>query len=80
MRLDAATGDGKRRAGAEQIAISHPLPPAANTRVTMVVSPPFAHLHYPTREWQSVFSATRRFVGNSVQNAHCRDNYTTPQA
>jgi hypothetical protein len=73
MRLYAAQRHGKHYAGAQQTAISHPLPPAANTRVTMVIAPPFAYLHHPARRRQLLFSATRRFVGDSLQNTQARD-------
>jgi len=73
MRLGTGKGDGKRHPGPEQIALSHPLPPAANTRLTMVVAPPFAHLHYQPGRWQSLFCATEPLVGKSVQIAKCRD-------
>ncbi|MGA8380387.1 MAG: hypothetical protein WB710_04565 [Stellaceae bacterium] len=34
----------------------------------MVVTPPFAHLLYHPRRWQSVFIATTPLVGESLQN------------
>jgi hypothetical protein len=71
--LDAAERHGERYAGAQQTAISHPLPPAANTRVTMVVAPPFAYLHHPSRGWQSLFALTPPVGDKSMQNVADRD-------
>jgi hypothetical protein len=39
----------------------------------MVVAPPFAYLHYPSRGWQSLFALTMPVRGKSVQNAADRD-------
>src|SRR6516164_4946264 len=47
VRLRAAEHHSERDSGAQQTAICHPLPPAANTRVTMVVPPPLPDLRHP---------------------------------
>ena len=59
--------------GVQQTAILHPLPPAANTRVTMVVAPSFAYLHHPSRGWQSLFALTTPVRDKSTQNVADRD-------
>src|SRR6516162_518117 len=63
-RLSAAEHHGKRDCGAQQTAISHPLPPATNPRITMVVLPPLVNLHHPAQRWQTVFASAAAFAAN----------------
>jgi hypothetical protein len=43
----------------------------------MVVTPPFAHLHYHPGRWQSVFIATTPLAGESPQNIKGSDIIAT---
>ncbi|MGH7084396.1 MAG: hypothetical protein ACREFN_05325, partial [Acetobacteraceae bacterium] len=76
--LDAAERHGKRSACAEQIAIFHPLPPAANTPVTMVVLPPFCDICHPGDRYQLVFAAKAKPARKTIELRHlCNDSIVT---
>jgi hypothetical protein len=80
LRLSAPERHGKRDAGAQQTAICHPLPPATNTRATMVVPPPLADLRHHADRWQTVFARMMLLAEKSVQNADRCDIQATVSA
>jgi hypothetical protein len=45
--------------------------------VTMVVAPPFAYLHHPSTQWQSLFALTTPARAKSVQNVADSDILAT---
>src|SRR5437016_13865799 len=50
-----------------------PLPPAANTRATMVTPPPLRHVYHRLLRWQSLFSSPTPSTALYMQNAFRSD-------